>query len=136
MSDEPAFPAYRAKPKPVRVLIVATHMTPTRGQLYSAYLIPTDYTGKPDQWTPGPSDLPIASRSRDPEFAACRWLQLSEQYAGGPAETWHPGDVHPALTMPSASVGAELTVEESERTGPILRRYREFSTTTEDGGGR
>ena len=133
MSENHAFPDPRAKPKPTRVLVVAAHMTPTRGQMYSAYLIPDDYTGSPGKWTPAPSDLPIVASSRNPEFEACRWLQNMGTHDGGPVETWRPNEPFPALTIRSVAVGAGRTVVEGDCVGPLIGRYHKFGLTAEQG---
>jgi hypothetical protein len=66
----------------------------------------------------------IIEKARDPEFTVCRELQA--RGLSGTVEFWREGASYPSLRMDIAWA-AEHRVEETEKVGPRVAKWRAFS---------
>src|SRR5262245_18097345 len=88
-----------------RIIIEPTTIRGDRGQRYRVY-----YQGAvllEDCW--------------NPEFTACR--ELAARGVTGRLEVWRPGAAYPAMIVPDIEVGARWTVVESDKEGPVIKRW-------------
>jgi hypothetical protein len=90
-----------------RVTIQSTHRTAER-QYYKATLDGVD----------------IVTRSSDPAFAACRAMKAKG--LSGRVEFYRPGVPHPGLIVHDLDKAAGLRVVDTERQGPVLKKWRPF----------
>ena len=89
-----------------RITIEPTTIRGERGQRYRVYF----------------QDAVLIEDTWNPEFEACR--ALVARGVTGRLDVWRAGKTHPDMIVPDIEEGARWTVEENDKRGPLVVRWR------------